>query len=218
MPKLSYQWQVRLFFLILILVLKVTLKTPFNFMALNVFLGYLPIELSFQVRRFADKRSLAFWALLILWVLFYPNAPYVMTDLFHLSWLHPHTSTTGILRSDPLMWAIFSLMILSAVSCVIFGTIEMARVSRILEKLTTPRLTKMHLVWVVIFSTLSSIGIYIGRFLRLHSIYLLMTPTWFFKQLWSIWSWPMLEFVITLTLLQLIIYWCLRLTSRANVI
>ena len=216
MPKLSYQWKLRLYFLILLTTLQLLLKSPFNFMVLNVFLAYLPIEFSFWVQHFADRRSLAFWALLVLWLVFYPNTPYVMTDLFHLSWLHPHTSTTGILRSDPKMWLAFTLMVLSAFSCAIFGTVEMTRISRLLEKMLTPKITGFHLIWIALFSFLAGVGIYIGRFLRLHSIYLFITPSWFFKQLLSIWSWPMLEFVLIMTLLQLLIYWCLQMISRID--
>lgn len=216
MPKLSYQWKLRLYFLILLTTLQLLLKSPFNFMVLNVFLAYLPIEFSFWVQYFADRRSLAFWALLVLWLVFYPNTPYVMTDLFHLSWLHPHTSTTGILRSDPKMWLTFALMVLSAFSCAIFGTVEMTRISRLLEKMLTPKITGFHLIWIALFSFLAGVGIYIGRFLRLHSIYLFITPSWFFKQLLSIWSWPMLEFVLIMTLLQLLIYWCLQMISRTD--
>lgn len=216
MPKLSYQWKLRLYFLILLTTLQLLLKSPFNFMVLNVFLAYLPIEFSFWVQHFADRRSLAFWALLVLWLVFYPNTPYVMTDLFHLSWLHPHTSTTGILRSDPKMWLAFALMVLAAFSCAIFGTVEMTRISRLLEKMLTPKITGFHLIWIALFSFLAGVGIYIGRFLRLHSIYLFITPSWFFKQLLSIWSWPMLEFVLIMTLLQLLIYWCLQMISRTD--
>lgn len=216
MPKLSYQWKLRLYFLILLTTLQLLLKSPFNFMVLNVFLAYLPIEFSFWMQHFADRRSLAFWALLVLWLVFYPNTPYVMTDLFHLSWLHPHTSTTGILRSDPKMWLAFALMVLSAFSCAIFGTVEITRISRLLEKMLTPKITGFHLIWIALFSFLAGVGIYIGRFLRLHSIYLFITPSWFFKQLLSIWSWPMLEFVLIMTLLQLLIYWCLQMISRTD--
>lgn len=216
MPKLSYQWKLRLYFLILMASLQLLLKSPFNFMVLNVFLAYLPIEFGFWVQHFADRRSLAFWSLLFLWLIFYPNAPYVMTDLFHFSWLHPHTSTTGILRTDPKMWLIFALMVLSAFSCVIFGTVEMARLSRLLEKMLTPKLSHSHLIWVGCFSFLAGIGIYIGRFLRLHSIYLFITPSWFFNQLLSIWSWPMLEFVLIMTILQLLLYWCLHLIKQTD--
>lgn len=212
MKKLSTHWQIRLFLICWIIILAVVMKPPYNFMAFNVFLAYVPIELGFQLPRFANRRSLAFWALLILWLVFYPNAPYVMTDLFHLAWLHPHTSISGILRSDPHMWLIFSLMVISAFACALFGAISLLQTSRLLTMITTSHL-EWRLFWIVLCSFISSIGIYIGRFLRLHSIYLLMTPNWFFKQLLAMWSPWMVQFVLILTVTQLVLVYLIHVIA-----
>lgn len=213
MKKLSTQWQIRLFLISWIIILKLVMKTPYNFMSFNVFLAYVPIELGFQLRRFADRRSLVFWGLLILWIVFYPNAPYVITDLFHLAWLHPHTSISGILRSDPHMWFIFSLMIISAFACALFGAISLLQTSRLLAMMTTPRHLQWRLVWIVFCSLISSVGIYIGRFLRLHSLYILLTPSWFVKQLLAMWSVSMIEFVLIMTLLQLVLVYLIHVIA-----
>lgn len=217
MKHLSPTWQIRLFFWILIILLKVFARPPYDFMALNTFLGYVPIELSFWLKHFNDRRALAFWLLLVIWLVFYPNAPYVTTDLFHLSWLHPHTSINGLLRSDPIIWLNFAMMMTCALSCLLIGTATLEQTARQLTRLTTPKLPQLHLFWVIIFMILSSIGIYIGRFLRLHSIYLLFTPTWFFRQLWSIWSVATGEFVIIMTLLQLIVYWLMKISQHFTI-
>ncbi|WP_267201308.1 DUF1361 domain-containing protein [Limosilactobacillus kribbianus] len=209
--RLSPTWQIRLFFWVLIILLKLFMKAPYDFMALNTFLGYVPIELSFQMRRFNDRRALAFWLLLLIWIAFYPNAPYVMTDLFHLSWLHPHTSINGILRSDPYIWLVFAIMMICALSCLLVGTITMERVARQLTELTTPHHSWLRFVWIGAFTFLASVGIYIGRFLRLHSIYLLFTPSWFFRHLWGIWQPKMLAFAAIMTALQLIVYWFIKI-------
>lgn len=214
MQRISFQWKVRIFFLVLIAYLWLTVKPPYNFMAFNTFLGYLPIEFGFQMRRFNDRRALAFWVTLILWVIFYPNAPYVSTDLFHLSWLRPHTSINGILKSDPHIWLIFVLMIVCAFSCLILGTISLQNTAARLTRLTSPHHPQLQAWWVLFFCFTSSVGIYIGRFLRLHSLYLLFTPSWFIRQLLGIWSKPMLEFTIMLTVMQLITYGLLNWVQR----
>ena len=216
MKHLSAVWRIRLFFWILIILLKVFVRAPYDFMAFNTFLGYVPIELSFHLKRFNDRRALAFWVLLVIWLVFYPNAPYVMTDLFHLSWLHAHTSINGILRSDPVIWLNFAMMMVCALSCLLIGTVTLDQTARQLTQLTTPHHPRIRYLWIVFFMTLASIGIYIGRFLRLHSIYLLFTPTWFFKQLWSIWSIKMIEFVVIMTILQLIVYWLMKVSQHYN--
>lgn len=213
MKEISTQWQIRFFLIAWIIILKFVMKAPYNFMSFNVFLAYVPIELGFQLRRFADRRSLAFWGLLILWIVFYPNAPYVITDLFHLAWLHPHTSISGILRSDPHMWFIFSLMIISAFACAFFGAISLLQTSRLLTMMTTPYHLQWRLVWITLCSFISSVGIYIGRFLRLHSLYILMTPSWFIKQLLAMWSVQMIEFVLIMTLTQLILVYLIHVIA-----
>lgn len=213
MMKLSTHWQIRLFLIGWIILLQVVMKAPYNFMGFNVFLAYVPIELGFQLPRFAHRRSLAFWALLVLWLVFYPNAPYVLTDLFHLAWLHPHTAVSGILRSDPHMWLIFSLMIISAFACALFGAISLLQTSRLLAMVTTPQHLQWRVVWIVFCSFVSSIGIYIGRFLRLHSLYLLMTPSWFCQQLLTMWQPRMLQFVGLLTLTQLVLVYLIHVIA-----
>lgn len=205
MPRLSYHNSERLFMVLWIIILFFTMKAPYNFMTFNVFLAAVPIELGFQLRRFTDKRSLAFWGLLVLWLLFYPNAPYVMTDLFHLSWLHPHTAVSGLLRTDPHMWITFCLMVTSAFAAALFGTVSLLTVSRLLTMVTTPHHLGLRYLWITLFTICSSIGIYIGRFLRLHSFYLLMTPSWFFKQLMSIWKPQMWAFTLAMTFTQLLL-------------
>lgn len=217
MKHLSSTWRIRLFFWILIILLKIFVRAPYDFMAFNTFLGYVPIELSFHLKRFNDRRALAFWLLLITWLVFYPNAPYVMTDLFHLSWLHPHTSITGILRSDPLVWLNFAMMMVCAISCLLIGTATLEQTARQLTMLTTPRRARLRYLWIIIFMTLASVGIYIGRFRRLHSIYLLFTPTWFFRQLWSIWSIQTFEFVAIMTILQRIVYWLMKVSQHFSI-
>lgn len=217
MKHLSSVWRIRLFFWVLIILLKLFAQAPYDFMVLNTFLGYVPIELSFHLKRFNDRRALAFWLLLIIWLIFYPNAPYVMTDLFHLSWLHPHTSINGILRSDPVIWLNFAMMMVCALACLLVGTVTLDQTARQLTRLTTPHQPRLRYLWIVIFMTMASIGIYIGRFLRLHSIYLLFTPTWFFRQLWSIWSGRTAAFVAIMTILQLIVYWLLKVCQHFSI-
>lgn len=214
MKHISFQWRTRLFFWILIILLWIFVKSPYNFMAFNTFLGYVPIEISFQLRRFNDRRALAFWLGLVLWIIFYPNAPYVTTDLFHLSWLKPHTSVNGILKTDPHIWLIFAVMIICAFACLILGTVSLDRTAQQLTQLTTPHHPAIKYCWVIIFCFTSSVGIYIGRFLRLHSLYLLFTPSWFFRQLMGIWSRSMLQFTAILTVMQVIIYWLIKVSQR----
>ena len=57
-------------------------QTTFSFMALNVFLAWLPIVFA---QLFLKLRSNWRWFFVPLWLLFFPNDPYLMTDMFHLA-------------------------------------------------------------------------------------------------------------------------------------
>lgn len=46
MKEISTQWQIRFFLIAWIIILKFVMKAPYNFMSFNVFLAYVPIELS----------------------------------------------------------------------------------------------------------------------------------------------------------------------------
>ncbi|HJE27093.1 MAG TPA: DUF1361 domain-containing protein, partial [Limosilactobacillus pontis] len=104
-----------------------------------------------------------------------------------------------------------------ALACLLVGTVTLDQTARQLTRLTTPHQPRLRYLWIVIFMTMASIGIYIGRFLRLHSIYLLFTPTWFFRQLWSIWSGRTAAFVVIMTILQLIVYWLLKVCQHFSI-
>lgn len=216
MLKISFNWRVRIFFISFIAILIFFVKAPFEFLALNTFLGYIPIELSFQLHRIKKVPSLFFIILLLVWLLFYPNAPYVLTDLFHLSLLHPHNFTTGLLKSDPKIWLNFAFLVVSAFSCALIGTLQLHKLCHLLATKMTPHLHGASFLYPVIFTFLSSIGIYIGRFLRIHSLYILLTPTWFIKQISSMWSPNMWLFTLILTGIQLILYWLIVEIQRTD--
>jgi len=59
--------------------------TVFNFLLSNLFIGSFPaLLIAFLIDRYYEKlNNLSFLAASALWVLFYPNAPYMISDLIH---------------------------------------------------------------------------------------------------------------------------------------
>jgi uncharacterized membrane protein len=53
----------------------------------NLFLAWLPLVFAmgvYHLHRQGERRSLRLGALALLWLLFFPNAPYIFTDLVHV--------------------------------------------------------------------------------------------------------------------------------------
>lgn len=205
------RWLVRLAYWGFIGFAALTIHDSFSFLLLNTFLAYIPIELSFWL---TSRRSpLIFWLIALIWLLFYPNTPYLLTDLFHLSLLKPY-AVNGLLKFNLSMWRDFAYLVAPTVVSTILGTYSVDQVAQQFQQRL--HLTKLPagrtLISIVLF-LFASIGVYVGRFLRLHTIYLLITPQYILEQLAEMWSTKMLAFVLLMWLLQLIIYGAWRFTS-----
>ncbi|CAM2788396.1 DUF1361 domain-containing protein [Fructilactobacillus fructivorans] len=208
------KWQVRIFFIGWMVLLFLFLRdTRFGFLALNTLLGYIPIELSFHIGNKPHQNSFVFWLLSLLWLLFYPNSPYILTDLLHLAWLHPDEAN-GLLRLDPHVWFLYTCLMISALSCAFIGFWSLVHVAKAID-------VKIHLpgnfsnfVTIVILTVASSIGLFIGRFMRVHTIYLILSPRMYIRPFLNMWNMHMLVFVFLMTVLQLMIYWIYTIISN----
>jgi hypothetical protein len=64
----------------------------FAFLIWNIFLAWIPLGIAYTVSVFAHNRRFLFITIpfsAILWLIFFPNAPYIMTDLLHLGRMGP---------------------------------------------------------------------------------------------------------------------------------
>ncbi|KRM07831.1 hypothetical protein FD41_GL000307 [Lentilactobacillus farraginis DSM 18382 = JCM 14108] len=192
------------------------LKTPpFNFLVLNTFLAYIPIELSFHISIGKPKNALLFWLITLTWLLFYPNTPYLLTDLFHLSLLEPY-GTNGLLRLDNIMWLKFSLLLISTLFSTLLGLWGLERVAKAISERLRIHHTIFKHILIIGLSFVTSIGIFIGRFLRIHTIYLILTPELFIRPLLNMWSKNALIFIGLLTIIQLVFFYTLKLIINSQ--
>lgn len=209
-----HKWQIRIFYTIWMLILVYFAKPPFTFLLLNTFLAFIPIEFSFHIDSNKPKSSFLFWILIIIWMLFYPNTPYLLTDLFHLSLLNPY-GADGLLRLNNFMWLNFTLLIISTFVSVIIGMWGLIKVAKSITD--RYKLNKFYsYIIAIILTILSSIGIFIGRFLRIHTVYLFLTPTIFIKPFLNMLGKDAFLFMAVLTFIQLIILWFLHIISHPN--
>jgi uncharacterized membrane protein len=129
----------------------------FRYLIWNLFLAWIPFALAiFVYDRWRRRRGgVALLVLGVLWLLFFPNAPYIATDIVHL-------------QHDPLTpyWY-------DAVTIVAFAWmgVLLGFASLYLMQTVVRQWRGAVAGWIFAFAAiaLGSLGIYLGRFLRLNS-------------------------------------------------
>ncbi|PWS30828.1 DUF1361 domain-containing protein [Pedobacter paludis] len=134
----------------------------FLFLNWNLFLAFIPwVISSFMVLNNLNKKF-SLIILIISWILFFPNSPYILTDLFHLR-LH---------GSVPIWFDLIQILSF-AWTGLVYGFISLMDI----EKLLSSRLNKKWVNSLVVsFLFLSSFGIYLGRYLRWNSWDIISNP------------------------------------------
>jgi uncharacterized membrane protein len=137
----------------------------YGFLIWNLFLAWLPLLFAVLARAQYTEGTWRIWRFRCLagaWLLFFPNAPYIFTDLIHL--------TT---RFYPHFWVDLSLILLCALTGFVLGF-----VSLYLMQSVVARLYGRVVSWVFIGAVagLSGFGIYLGRFLRFNSWDVIFQP------------------------------------------
>ena len=139
--------------------------TGYVFLLWNLFLAWLPLLFADAVHLFQEHRSrVRFWLFGFLWLIFFPNAPYIVTDFIHLDpW-----ATVGV----P-WWFDFLLISSFAITGGMLGLCSLQTISQI-----TSRWFGLFWSWLfmVVVSLLSGFAIYLGRYLRWNSWDVLFNP------------------------------------------
>jgi uncharacterized membrane protein len=174
-----FEWLVRALFVLYFIYLCIAVvgKRPrFDFMVQNAFLAYVPIEFACALQKIRNRW--AFWILFTAWLLFYPNAPYVMTDFYHLAKINPYRPEhRGLLRPDMNIWLHFTTVAFGAILCTLAGTwslrLALNAAARRVKALAAP--VAYHGAAFFIMAC-ASFGMYLGRFPRLHSYQVVLEP------------------------------------------
>lgn len=132
----------------------------------NLFLAWIPFILAYLAHATSWRRVTLYFILpfiAVLWLIFFPNAPYMLTDLQDLS----RGSFGAPLWYDVIIvvWCSWTGMLLGVISLYLMQDI----VLRTFGKITA-------WLFVFIITPLSSFGMYIGRFVRLNSWDILQDP------------------------------------------
>lgn len=134
----------------------------------NLFLAWIPLGLAFATRWLTLNRSRRKWLIAGTgagWLLFFPNAPYILTDLMHLAQTRPGPTAP--------LWFDLLLHLLVAITALYLGFASLAliqgMVSRAFGKVVGWEFALVSLA-------LSGFGVYIGRFLRWNSWDVICAP------------------------------------------
>lgn len=138
----------------------------------NLFLAWVPYVLSLFAAGFKQLKPQV-WPLLLLlgmgWLAFFPNAPYLVTDFYHLGWRPP----------VPLWYDIGLIAVFAFTGC--FLAIASLRTMHLLVEEYLGSL--LGWLFVLVALGLAGLGVYLGRFGRWNSWDLLIHPRSLLKEI-----------------------------------
>ena len=142
-----------------------TNNITYLFLIWNLFLAWIPLLIAFYLQRYYikfPKRYTVLCALAFMWLLFFPNSPYIITDLIHLN-----------AQGMDSQWFDAILFFSFALTGLITGFISLYFIHEILDCLFS-RATNWTLLSLVFL--LCGYGIYLGRVMRWNSWDLFTNP------------------------------------------
>ena len=148
--------------------LRVVYTRGFDFMGLgwNLFLAWLPLLCALAAYNVYKRRSRLSWLVVagcaVSWLIFFPNAPYLVTDIVHLQ------STGGVPY-----WYDLIMVIGFAWTGLFLGLVSLYLMQSLVRQAAGG---PASWVFALAVSGLSGFGIYLGRFLRWNSWDLLLSP------------------------------------------
>jgi len=131
----------------------------------NLFLAWLPLLFALAAEGYQRHRGAGRWkffAAAFAWLLFFPNAPYILTDLTHLrAQNHPH------------WWADLVMFLIFALAGLVLGFLSLY----LMQRLVVQRYGwRTGWLFVGAVAGVSGFGIFLGRFLRWNSWDLFIHP------------------------------------------
>jgi uncharacterized membrane protein len=136
----------------------------FLFLNWNLFLAFVPWLFSslITIKPQLQQSKVIIILFFLAWLLFFPNAPYILTDLFHLN-----------IQSSMPVWFDLILILSYAWVGLLFGFMSLWDIEKILSTYVQKKLIPVISIGLLF---LSSFGVYLGRFLRWNSWDIIRDP------------------------------------------
>jgi uncharacterized membrane protein len=153
------------------------------FLVWNLALAWIPFVYAFIAYRLYKSRFhnlLLIAACAMIWLLFLPNAPYLLTDLIHLR-----------VENNPIFWYDLLMLLWFSWTGFLLGFASLY----LMQQVVADALGRAA-GWVFVFASLSlsSFGIYIGRFLRWNSWDVFNNPVPLFLDIYDRFRHPLAHF------------------------
>ncbi|MGE5603627.1 MAG: DUF1361 domain-containing protein [Nitrososphaerales archaeon] len=140
----------------------------------NLFLAWLPMLGALVAYNLGKRYGRRAWPLILpflgLWLLFFPNAPYILTDFAHLR-------PAGLVP----LWYDLILVITYALTGVFLGLVSLYLMQSLVRRAFGAAISWVFTLAVL---ALTGFGVYLGRFPRWNSWDLLTDPTALFRDIW----------------------------------
>ena len=152
---------------LMLVIARIVLSGNFRyaFLIWNLFLAWLPLlfaVLACEKYRTGAGRNWRFLSLTGAWLMFFPNAPYIFTDLIHLTYEH---------RSH--FWMDMVLILSCALTGLVLGFLSLFLMQSLVRRVFG-RLVSW--LFIALIAGLSGFGVYLGRFERFNSWDILVKP------------------------------------------
>lgn len=140
----------------------------------NLFLAWLPLVSSLAAynlyKRWFSVTTILVMVSALIWLLFFPNAPYLLTDLMHLQ------------ASDVPLWYDLILLVAFAWTGSFLGHVSLYLMQSVVQRMAGSLIS-----WIFALGTLGlgSFGIYLGRFLRWNSWDIFTRPGEILADIWE---------------------------------
>jgi uncharacterized membrane protein len=171
-------------------------ELTYVFLVWNLFLAGLPLVFAFCLKFLVDHEKGSLFPQLFvfsLWLLFVPNAPYIITDLIHL------TSK----KAAPI-WYDGAIVFSAALTGLLMGLLSLYLIHQLIKQHLNPVTS-----WMMISSliALTSFGVYLGRVLRWNSWDLFTRPFSLFISIYeSLFKFSAISMTLVFSSMLLLIY------------
>ncbi len=180
------------------------------FLVWNLFLALIPFGLMVLIDKKIVRNKIGIVIVLLLWLFFFPNTMYIITDLIYTNidnfMNSPGPYESLIYAQDISAYLALFHIYLGGFIGVIYG-IKSLQILYSYSK--TFKFGKYRDIGFVVIFILSALAIYIGRFLRYNSWDVLRVFS-IIKNLFLDFSWFTVFFIFSLTFVQVIIFYSIK--------